>query len=244
MVLLHGQTLDARMWDEQVEPLARTYRVLRFDMRGHGRSEGVTGSFSQRDDVLALMDFLGIKQAHLIGLSMGGRVACDIACTHPARVRSLTVMSSAIRPNAEDETFKRVSSYVETAMSGDLKTGLQSWLSDPLFDSARAIPSVYERLRAMVLEAHLALGSGAFFANPLCVEPIDPPAVDRLAQITAPCLVLAGELDLPFFREGCAALSLGAPKATFIDVKAAGHMCNMERPNVVTELVLDFLSAL
>ena len=79
LVLIHGATLDTRMWDDQFAPFARNYRVIRYDMRGYGQSALPTAaSHAPADDLMALFNYLGLTQAHLLGLSLGGAVAIEI----------------------------------------------------------------------------------------------------------------------------------------------------------------------
>src|SRR5690349_12453820 len=89
VVLLHGGLLDCRMWDDQFEVLAATHRVIRIDVRSHGRSSSAAGDFRHDDDLAAVLDTLGVERAALVGLSMGGRIAFDFAVSRPQRVWAL-----------------------------------------------------------------------------------------------------------------------------------------------------------
>src|SRR5438128_1018097 len=95
VVLIHGFTLDLRMWEPQVEALSRSYRVVRYDVRGFGRSVPVlTSRAPAAEDLLALLDHLGIRQAHFVGMSMGGSIAIDFALTYADRVASVVTIGS------------------------------------------------------------------------------------------------------------------------------------------------------
>src|SRR5947209_8694969 len=83
VILLHAGIADSRMWDEQMPVLAERYRVVRYDLRGFGRSKMVAGAFSHRADLAALLDALGIASAALVGCSFGGRVATEFALEFP-----------------------------------------------------------------------------------------------------------------------------------------------------------------
>ena len=98
VVLLHGGGLDLGMWDPQVEPLARSFRVIRYDARGHGRSTARMGPYSTLEDLRRLLDHLGVARAHLVGLSMGAGVALDFAINHPERVSKLALVSTSGPP--------------------------------------------------------------------------------------------------------------------------------------------------
>ncbi len=100
VLLLHGHSLDRRMWEEQVEPFVEAgYRVVRFDFRGYGRSSDQSEhfQFTHMEDVLAVMDHLSIDRAHLVGLSMGGFVGADLVAMHPERLLSAVLVSGNLR---------------------------------------------------------------------------------------------------------------------------------------------------
>ena len=96
LVLIHAGIADSRMWEGQLAAFARCYRVIRYDMRGFGRSEMGEGPYAHHRDLHALLDALGVERAHLVGCSMGGRTAIDFTLEYPARVRSLVLVGSAI----------------------------------------------------------------------------------------------------------------------------------------------------
>lgn len=93
VVLLHGGGLDHSSWDPQVGSLSRAFRVIRYDARGHGRSSAPMGPFSTVEDLRRLLDHLGVRRAHLVGLSMGAGAAYGFAAQHPERVETLTLVS-------------------------------------------------------------------------------------------------------------------------------------------------------
>ena len=98
LVLIHGNTLDTRMWDDQFEPLARRYQVIRYDMRGYGKSALPTAdSYAPADDLMALLRHLGFGSAHVLGQSRGGAAAIDFALTYPEATDTLTVVDTVLR---------------------------------------------------------------------------------------------------------------------------------------------------
>lgn len=98
VVLLHAGDLDLTMWDPQVGPLTQSFRVIRYDARGHGRSTARRGPYSTVKDLRVLLDHLGVERAHLVGISMGAGVALDFAVTYPARVSKLALVSTSGPP--------------------------------------------------------------------------------------------------------------------------------------------------
>jgi len=98
VVLLHAGDLDLSMWDPQVSPLARSFRLIRYDARGHGRSSAPRGPYSTVEDLRRLLDHLGIPRASLVGISMGAGVTLNFATTYPQRVRQLVLVSTSGPP--------------------------------------------------------------------------------------------------------------------------------------------------
>src|SRR5689334_19941744 len=94
LVLIHGFDLDTRMWDDQFEVFAQHYRVVRYDVRGFGKSARPTEPYAHEEDLKALLDYLGIAQAHIVGMSMGGGIAIDFTLTYPEMTRTLILVDS------------------------------------------------------------------------------------------------------------------------------------------------------
>ena len=243
LVFLHGFTLDTRMWDDQFDVFAKSYRVIRFDHRGHGQSEGIKDKYSQSEDVKSLLQSLGIERAHIVGLSMGGMISTAFALENPEMVRSLVLVDSAGTFRPSSELGKRIIDYLAVANSQGFEAGLKEWISDPLFGPANRIASVRERLQEIVLEGHLAQGEGAFFLS--SANSISPatPLEERLGDIIAPTAVIVGELDIPEFVENADTFSSRISGATKITIKGAGHMSNMEKPVEFNGILNSFLAA-
>ena len=138
LVLIHGFTLDRRMWDDQFEHFADRYRVVRYDQRGFGRSDVPTEApYSNHGDLRRLLDHLGIDGAHVCGLSSGGGVAIDLALEHPGYVRSLIGISSALGGSDRGigSMIDAVVAMNAAAVRGDLDEAKRIWLTSSLFAS-------------------------------------------------------------------------------------------------------------
>ncbi|HEX8353421.1 MAG TPA: alpha/beta hydrolase, partial [Pyrinomonadaceae bacterium] len=136
VVLLHGGLNDSRLWDEQMGPLSKRFRVVRYDLRGFGRSNAEPVEFWPTEDLRALLDFLKIEKATLVGLSLGGIVAADFALEHPARVDRLILVGPGLRgykatPDEKTLNAFRVGAgegaekYFEAFLQSDLLAGLR-----------------------------------------------------------------------------------------------------------------------
>lgn len=239
IVLLHAGIADARMWDPQVETFAERFRVVRYDLRGFGRSGPAVGRYSARADLIALLDALGIVRAHLIGVSMGGALAVDVAVEHPERVASL--VACAARPGGQEPSRELVRGWTEVDVALDagdvdlaVELELRMWVDGPLRRADEVDPEVRERVREM----NATLLAGPDEGQP---EPLDPPALTRLHQITAPTLVVVGDRDQPDVIAGAHLLSAGIPDATRQTIPGAAHMVSMERPAAFNRAVMAFL---
>src|SRR5271166_5735592 len=110
LVLIHGGQMDSRMWDDQFALLAKQFTVIRYDVRGYGGSFQPDQLYSDTDDLAGLLDYLKVKNAHIVGLSLGGRIAIDFALVHPKRVKSLTLAGPGLAgyeaPNSEESDLR------------------------------------------------------------------------------------------------------------------------------------------
>lgn len=240
LVLLHAGIADRRMWDEQLEAFAAAYRVVRIDLRGSGDTTADRSSFTHHGDVDAVLDALGIGGAHLVGASMGGAVALDVALHHPQRVAALVLIGPALDGYRFDDPelhagWERTDELVahgELESAADLELSL--WLSGPhrlveeLDDDLRA------RLREMLVRSYtLETGDEQ--------DPTGGPTLGRLAGIIAPTLVLVGALDRPDIHRIADLLTERLPAARRIRLAGVAHLPSVETPERVNRLILEFL---
>src|SRR5689334_1596021 len=239
LVLVHGFTLDRRMWDDQFEVFAAEHRTVRYDVRGSGRSDAPTDApYSNHGDLRLLLDALDIEKAHLCGLSFGGGVAFDFALEFPERVQSLTAIASALGGATNDmgSMNATMAAMAEAAQAGDLAAARRLWLDSPIFVPANRDADVARRLAEMVEDWSVwQLTRGANHLDP------DPPPAERLDQLLVPTLVINGELDNEVMLAAAAQVEAEAPNARRVVVPEVGHMANMEAPEVINDLVLAFL---
>jgi pimeloyl-ACP methyl ester carboxylesterase len=236
VLFVHGFTLDTRMWDDQWAVFAERYRVIRLDLRGFGRSEAEPLLYSNMDDLVALLDNLAISRAHIVGLSMGATVVVDFALAHPERVDALVAVDGG--PSGTGAPPREVQNVIAQAGAGHVSEALEAWLATALFAPAMERPEVAARMREMVTDY-----TWWSARNPGLAQPLQPPAVGRLAEISAPTLVVVGERELPSIRVHCEMLATEIPGARLVNVTGVGHMSNMEDPQVFNTTVLDFLAA-
>jgi pimeloyl-ACP methyl ester carboxylesterase len=236
VVLVHGLSLDRRMWHEQFDALARHFVTYRLDLRGHGRSDAATGPVALHDDVLGFMDAMGIRRAHLIGQSLGGNAATEVAASSPDRVETLVLIDAGINGFAypTPNILQRIPRYLEIFATDGREAALDAWLRDPLFAVSREQDEVRQALERVVLECPCSL-----YFNPQ--YQVRPPTFTRLSRIVAPTLLMIGERDTPDFQAATDALERAIDGSVKVVIPGAGHMANMDQPAVVTGQLLRFL---
>lgn len=235
LVLIHGHTLDGRMWDTVAQHLAARYRVIVPDMAGHGQSGLAEQPAPLSHDLAALLDGLGIERAAVCGLSLGGAVAINFALHFPERCAALVPVDAALF-GYKFAQWNSNRPYVAMAREQGLAPALEAWLRDPIFAPLMASPAG-ERLAAQVRAFSGATWLGS--AGP--VVPPGPLDAARLADVLAPALVLVGELDLPDFHTIAGLLAAGIPGARLTVVPGAGHVLPAEAPEAFLAALEPFL---
>jgi 3-oxoadipate enol-lactonase len=247
VVLLHAGIADSRMWEDQFALWAERYQVIRYDNRGFGRSTMPPGPFAWRDDLAELLRLLDISRAALVGASMGGAAAIDLALTRPDLVEALVLVGSGLggmeAPYTSEE--ERLFSQVEVAgEAGDFGTAndleVHIWVDGPTRDPKDVAAGVRERVREMNLQTFLRHDEFEQ-AQPL---PLEPPASARLVDIQAPTLVVVGEQDLNGIQGIADHLATTIPSARKVTLPNTAHVPNMERTETFNRLVLDFFESI
>jgi 3-oxoadipate enol-lactonase len=240
LLLVHGFGLDGRMWEAQLADLSSDHRLIRPDLRGYGRSGLLDGTaYSHASDLAALLTALGETRAHVLGLSMGGRIALNIALAHPGMVRSLTLVDTALDGFAWEPAWSaRWEAIVRAAREEGVHAAKELWLAHPLFAAASRQPALATTLRAMT-----DTYPGRHWLTRDPGRGSDPPAATRLGEVRVPALVVVGEEDLPDFHRIAALLEHGIAGARKVVIAGAGHLPNMERPAEFNRVVREFLRA-
>jgi 3-oxoadipate enol-lactonase len=246
ITLLHFGIGDSRAWDDQFAVFAGRYTVVRYDYRGFGKSTMPPGEYSQRADLDGLLTALGIEKVALVGVSMGGGLAIDYALEHPDRVTAIVPVAatpSGGKPTDEQQVeMERIFAPVEEAeRAGEIERAndaeVHIWV-DGVGRTPDQVPAaVREKVRVMNLESwqrqdELKQGTP---------RPLDPPARDRLAEISAPTLVIVGDEDLSPILSAADLFVSAIPGARKAMMHGTAHAPNMEKPEEFNRLVLDFL---
>jgi 3-oxoadipate enol-lactonase len=240
VVLLHGFAGDLHLWDEQVQALSPKYRVIRYDLRGFGRSAASAEPYSHAGDLKTLLDHLGLARVVLVGLSLGGGAAINFAIEHSDAVRGLVLVDSTLGGFAWSPSFTIDQAAIrKAAIESGVEAARALWLSLAIFGPALENTRSADRVRAQV-----GGYSGWHWLNPDPGRPFTPPAIQRLGAITAPTLVVLGERDTPDFHAIASTLERGIAGAKKVTIPGAGHIANIEAPATFNEILLEFLDRL
>jgi pimeloyl-ACP methyl ester carboxylesterase len=240
VALLHEGICDSRMWDDQWEPWSESFRLLRLDFRGFGRSALGTDAYSHARDVVEALERHGIERTALVGVSMGGRVVLEVALARPELVSALVLVAPGLPGHEWSDELRAQWAEEETAFeSGDLDSAvelsLRTWVDGPGRAPDDVDPAVRSRVGEMQRQAY------ELQRDWVDEELLVPDLAERLGAIEAPALVLVGEEDQPDMQAIAERLAREIPRARFATIPATAHVPSMERPREFDGLVLPFL---
>ena len=244
ILLIHGNGGDRRHWDEQFEVFAKNYRVVRFDVRGFGKSAmPVEGQpYRCNDDIKALLEFLGISNAHIAGFSLGCGFAVDFVIEHPEMVRSLIAVGPWIfgyRSESIPEMSSSLADIPKILEKEGKASAFEYWMNSPVFKESFRDPAVYDRV--------MEIGKDFNFWHFTHKDPIQyltPNANEQLDKIQVPVLIVTAEFDLKPCREMADYLEKTIQNSQKVDLMDAGHVMALEKPEEFNKAVLDFLNEL
>lgn len=221
LVMSNSLASNLDMWEQQVGAFSRAFRMVRYDTRGHGRSEVTPGPYSIERlgrDALALMDSLGIETAHWCGLSLGGMTGMWLAANAPERIGRLALCNTAAYMPPPDMWDARIAAATKDGMAAVAQTTVERWLTEGFRE---AKPGVAER----TLEMILATPPAGYAA--CCAAIRDMDQRETIRGITAPTLVVAGAHDpaTPPDRSELIAAAIDGARMVTLD---AAHLSNIE----------------
>jgi pimeloyl-ACP methyl ester carboxylesterase len=238
LVLISGGGLmDRRAWDEQFDVFSKRFKVIRYDIRGIGKSARPTAPFSHSDDLFALLKLLKIKKTHVIGLSFGGGLAIDFALDHPEMVDRIVVAASGTSTDAKsDANLQGLGMLAGIAKKDGIAKMTELVLTNTWFISSDQ--ESHRRIAEIYSDNHDVFESN--FPLIHLWQPTTPPASDRLQTIQAPTLVLIAEKDNPAYKSISEKLTR-IPYAKTVVIAGSGHVINLDKPKEFNDVVLQFL---
>jgi 3-oxoadipate enol-lactonase len=243
VILLHAGYLDRRMWDNQFLLFARSYRVIRYDARGLGRSGPADTPYSSFEDLYALIRALKLTRVTLIGASLGGAASLDLAVTHPELVEKLVLVGPGLSGYAwppEDLNQRwRVEARAALAQADTVGVALAWAHSGYLLPASEQAP-VAAKLRTLLAD-NVGFWKGVLRHPEGYDTAPSPPTLNRLAAVRAPALLIVGSRDLRDIHQIVDTLRQRLPNARTIVFREVGHLPSMEQPDRFSATVLDFL---
>jgi pimeloyl-ACP methyl ester carboxylesterase len=243
IVLIHAGVADNRQWNNEFVDLSQDYRVLRYDLRGYGKSCPVDGEFSHMGDLIALLDKHHLDQSLvLIGCSMGGSLAVDFALEHPSSVKALVLVGSGpsglcldVPNHPSKEDAERAYNERDLDLVAELEAKI--W-----FDGMeRTAQAVNKDMRALALDMNrLALSHDDRRLGKRLPD-TDTPAVERLGELDVPVLVVVGEHDIPYSQAAADYMVENIPFSRKVVMEGAAHLANMDHPGRFQGAVRSFL---
>jgi pimeloyl-ACP methyl ester carboxylesterase len=244
--MIHAGVADGRQWNNEFAFFAQDYQVVRYDMRGYGKSEPVDGEFSHMSDLVSIINALQLHEPLIVmGCSMGGGLAMDFALTHPSGVQALIMVGSG--PSGLELDVPAPAKFAEAEKAyeaGDLdlvaEIETQIW-----FDGMDRTPEqVNQAMRKLAYEmnrkalSHEARGLGKRLPN------IETPAFAHLADLKVPVLVMVGAHDTPYILAAADYMVEEIPAARKVRIEDAAHLLNMDQPHEFETIVKGFLEGL
>jgi 3-oxoadipate enol-lactonase len=228
VVLLHPGVGDSRVWDAMWPGLTGSCRVIRYDVRGYGQSPAATRDYTLLDDLRQVLDHFQVTRAHLVGCSMGGGTAVELALADPGRVESLTLLCPGFSGYPwPAEPPEVVAEFEAMAAAGDEDGMVAAY--QRIWAAAGAEPEVLEQLRSAVR------------AEPSEEEYQQPgePAFDRLGELRAPTVLMVGDLDRPALIASNEKAARRIPGCRLIWMPGVDHLPPLREPALITRVVLD-----
>jgi 3-oxoadipate enol-lactonase len=237
ITLSHSLACNLRMWDEQMDALAKRYRVLRYDTRGHGATDAPSGPYTleqMADDAHTLLAALDIKRTHWLGLSMGGMIGQTFALKYPGVFVSLVLADTTSRYPVEAAATwaERVNMVKANGMEVVVDSTLGRWFTEPFRAQS---PTVMERVAGYIR----ATPPAGYIGSCQAIPQID--LTDRLHEIKCPTLVIVGEQDTGTPVALARAIHDAMPGSELVIIPSASHLSNIEQPGAFNAALLGFL---
>ena len=238
LAMSHSLACDSSMWDEQAAVLKRSFKVLRFDTRGHGRSDAPAGEYTLEMlayDVHGLFQALGVERCHWVGLSMGGMIGQTFALKFPGMFSTLVLADTTSRypPEAAPMWQARIKTVQEKGMEALVEATLGRWFTEPF---RKSHPEVTARIGAQIRGTPAAGYAGCCHAIPQIN------LTDRLKEIKCPTLVIVGEQDAGTPPEMSREIHAAMPGSQLVVIPSASHLSNVEQPAAFTRALTTFLN--
>jgi len=240
LALIHGGYSDLRMWDYQIQDISKKHRLLRYDLRGHGKSSlpETNKRYSHHEDLKALLNHMKIPEAHICGHSFGCAIAADFTLSYPEMCSSIIAAGPFIFGYSSPKTTELIS-HVNAVESLFKEKGKEVAINHFYSFFHYGQPDVLEHMKKISLDYS--------FWEVLNDDPMDvvhPYARDRVDEITVPTLIISSDHDVDACGEIADFLELQIPNSKKVVISDAGHDMNLDQPSEFNEIVLNFIESL
>jgi 3-oxoadipate enol-lactonase len=238
VVLSHALATSMGIWAYQLPLLTRRFRVLRYDLRGHGRSAAPGSSWTLEElasDVAALLDHLGIMRAAFVGLSIGGMIGQVFALKYPDRLSGLVLCSTGSRtgPEAKTTIEDRIFKVQAAGLKSQLEATLARWFTAKFIANAPAT-------MAWISDLILATSVDGYAGCGHAIQRLD--VTDALSEVRVKTLIVPGEFDLGFPEQVSRVIQEKIVNSDLVLLKGGAHLGNVEQAHLFNEILLNFLA--
>jgi 3-oxoadipate enol-lactonase len=234
IVLLHDGMVNREIWDEQFPVLAKTYRVVRYDRRGYGKSTDPEVKYSHIADLNKLFIQLNIDKAILFGMSSGGRLAIDFTLTYPDKVEGLVLVGAVVSGFGYTSHMQTRGGHFDPRKFTDPVKVNEYFIKDDPYEIYSE--NIVAKEKVMKLLPNLAR------QNHVPTQPAEKVAVRSLSEIKVPALILAGEFDIPDVHAHAGAINAGIANSKREIIPGSGHLIPIEQPALFNEAIMKFLN--
>jgi len=240
VILSHSLGSSLVMWNPQMKTLEPHFQVLRYDIRGHGRSEAPPGAYTLEllgEDAVALLDVLEIEKVDWIGLSMGGMIGQSVALNYPRRLKSLALCDTgaAIAPEAQPLWQERIDAVREKGVASQLEPTMERWFTPSFL-------KLNPYMLGVIRKEFLATPAQGYLGCIYAIRKLN--YLDRLSTIEIPTLIMVGEDDPGTPVAASEAMHQRIPDSRLVIIKSACHLSNVEQPEVFNTNLITFLKSL
>ena len=240
VILSHSLGSSLLMWNPQRKVLESHFQILRYDSRGHGKSEAPPGAYTLEllgEDAVALLDALGIDQVHWVGLSMGGMIGQSIALNYPKRLQSLALCDTmaVVSEEAQPIWQERIDAVREKGVESQLEPTTERWFTPSFLN-------LNPYMLGVIREEFLATPAKGYLGCIYAIRKLN--YLNRLSEIKIPTLIMVGEDDPGTPVAASEAMHQRIANSKLMIIKSARHLSNVEQPETFNTNLLTFLQSL
>jgi pimeloyl-ACP methyl ester carboxylesterase len=233
IVLLHDGMVNREIWDEQFPLLAKTYRVVRYDRRGYGKSSDPETRYSHIEDLNRLFIQLNIDKAIIFGMSSGGRLAIDFTLTYPEKVNGLVLVGAVVSGFGYTSHMHTRGGHFDPRKITDPNKIHEYYIMDDPYEIYSENSAAKERVMNLL--------PGLSRVSRIPAQPASRVAVKSLSEIKVPALILVGEHDIPDVHAHAGVINAGIADSRREIIPRSGHLIPIEQPDLFNEAVMNFL---